>query len=126
MSPSQLAVPSPQKCFYCFSWPTPLSEVITFAAEKQMLIENRCYIIGGTPMGPDQERVQAEDLLIAQKSERFFKALKHDAMTAPVADRLLRLCGIPRVNFLARVGLLGEYEDALAFFDTQVQTAARL
>ena len=105
----------------------PLSpELVTFAADKQMHIETRCYIIGGTPMGPDQERVQAEALNIAQKSSRFFKALQHDAMTAPVADRLLRLCGVPRVQFLARVGLLGEYEDALAFFDAQVQTAARV
>ena len=105
----------------------PLSqELVTFAADRQMLIETRCYIIGGTPMGPDQERVQAEALSIARKSNRFFTALQHDAMTAPVADRLLRLCGVPRVQFLARVGLLGEYEDALAFFDAQVQSAARL
>src|SRR3954471_9333387 len=67
----------------------PLSpELVTFATEKEMHIETSCYIIGGTPMGPDQERVQAEALNIAHKSSRFFKALKHDAMTAPVADRL--------------------------------------
>ena len=101
-------------------------ELLTFAADRQMQIETRCCIIGGTPMGPDQERVQEEALIIARKSSRFFKALQHDAMTAPVADRLLRLCGVPRVQFLARVGLLGEYEDALTFFDAEVQTAARL
>ncbi len=101
-------------------------ELQTFAAARQMQIETRCCIIGGTPMGPDQERVQVEALNIARKSGRFFKALQHDVMTAPVADRLLRLCGVPRVQFLARVGLFGEYEDALAFFDAEVQTAARL
>ena len=77
-------------------------------------------------MGPEQERVQQEPLQIAQKSRRFFNALRHDAMTAPVADRLLRLCGVPRVQFLARVGLYGEYEDVLSYFDAQVQTAARV
>jgi hypothetical protein len=105
----------------------PLSEELqNFAIEREMQIETRCCIIGGTPMGPDEERVQQEALDIAQKSRRFFTALQHGAMTAPVADRLLRLCGIPRVQYLARVGLLGEYEDALEYFDTQVQTAARL
>jgi hypothetical protein len=101
-------------------------ELRTFANAREMQIETRCCIIGGTPMGPDHERVQEEALKIVRKSSRFFKALQHDAMTAPVADRLLRLCGVPRVQFLARVGLLAEYEDALAFFDAEVQTAARL
>ena len=105
----------------------PLSaELRTFAADRHMEIETRCCIIGGTPMGPDRQRVQQEALSIARKSSRFFNALQHDAMTAPVADRLLRLCGVPRVQFLARVGLLGEYEDALTHFDAQVQTSARL
>ena len=75
-------------------------------------------------MGPNRERVQAEALKIAHKSARFFNALRHEAMTAPVADRLLRLCGVPRVQFLARVGLYGEYEDALSYFDEQVLQAA--
>ena len=75
-------------------------------------------------MGPNRERVQAEALKIAHKSARFFSALQHEAMTAPVADRLLRLCGVPRVQFLARVGLYGEYEDALTYFDEQVLQAA--
>ena len=77
-------------------------------------------------MGPARERVQHEALQIARKSQRFFSALQHEAMTAPVADRLLRLCGVPRVQFLARVGLFGEYEDALSYFDEQVQHAATL
>ena len=71
------------------------------------------------------ELVQEQALTIVRKSSRFFNALQHEAMTAPVADRLLRLCGVPRVQYLARVGLLGEYEDALDYFDDQVQTAAQ-
>jgi hypothetical protein len=105
----------------------PLSpELLAFAAEKQMAVETRCCTIGGTPMGPDRARVQQEALKIAEKSGRFFRALQHEGMTAPVADRLLRLCGVPRIQFLSRVGLLSEYEEALAFFDAQVSTAARI
>jgi hypothetical protein len=105
----------------------PLSqEVRDFAAERQMAIEVGCCIVGGTPMGPDRTRVQAEALKIAQQSGRFFRALQHDVMTAPVADRLLRLCGVPRIQYLSRVGLLDEYSDALAFFDAEVSDAARL
>ena len=76
-------------------------------------------------MGPDRARVQAEALRIAQKSHHFFTALQHESMPIPVADRLLRLCGVPRLNYLARVGLLGEYEDALLFFDEKVSDAAQ-
>ena len=47
----------------------PLSEELrTFAADRHMEIETRCCIIGGTPMGPDRERVQQEALSIARKS----------------------------------------------------------
>ena len=115
-----------KSAFVAFHSNTLSQELRDFAADRGMPIETRCCIIGGTPMGPDLERVQEEALAIARKSSRFFRALQHDAMTAPVADRLLRLCGVPRVQFLARVGLLGEYEDALAFFDDQVQSAARV
>ena len=105
----------------------PLSdELLQYATTQGMQVEKGCCIIGGTPMGPDRERVQHEALQIARKSQRFFSALQHEAMTAPVADRLLRLCGVPRVQFLARVGLFGEYEDALSYFDEQVQHAATL
>jgi hypothetical protein len=112
--------------FVAFHGQTLSSELRTFAEEREMQIETRSCIIGGTPMGQDRARVQEEALKIAQKSTRFFKALRHDAMTAPVADRLLRLCGVPRIQYLARVGLLGEYEDAFSFFDAQVASAARL
>ena len=115
---------STKSAFIAFHGGPPSQELQTFANARQMPIETRCCIIGGTPMGPDRERVQAEALIIARKSTRFFNALQHEAMTAPVADRLLRLCGIPRVQFLARVGLLGEYEDALDFFDDLVHSAA--
>jgi len=114
-----------KSAFVAFHGQSLSPQLRAFAAEREMQIETRSCIIGGTPMGPDRARVQEEALKIAQKSSRFFKALQHDAMTAPVADRLLRLCGVPRVQYLARVGLLGEYEEALTFFDAQVASAAR-
>ena len=40
-------------------------------------------------------------------------------------DLLLRLCGIPRIQYLSRVGLPGEYEQALMYFDERAQEAAR-
>jgi len=76
-------------------------------------------------MGPDRARVQTEALKIAEQSHLFFTALQHESMPIPVADRLLRLCGVPRLNYLSRVGLLGEYEDALSFFDEKVSEAAQ-
>jgi hypothetical protein len=114
---------SRKSTFIAFHGQPLSSELRAYALEKQILIETGCCIIGGTPMGPDRARVQREALKIAQQSERFFRALQHDAMTAPVADRLLRLCGVPRIQYLSRVGLLAEYEDALAYFDAQVDMA---
>jgi len=104
----------------------PLSpEVRQLAAEKQMSIETDFCIIGGTPMGPNRRRVQEAALRIAHKSQRFFQALQHEAMTTTVADRLLRLCGVPRIQYLARVGYPGEYDEALQYFDRKVRHAAR-
>jgi hypothetical protein len=101
------------------------AEAKTFAEEKGMKIESECCIIGGTPMGPCRQKVQAAAFKIAQKSVRFFAALQHENMTTAVADRLLRLCGVPRMQYLARVGFPGEYEQALTFFDERVKEAAR-
>ena len=117
----------PRKSTFISFHGQPLSEeLLQYAASQDMKIEFECCIIGGTPMGPHRERVQEEALRIAHKSQRFFTALQHEAMTAPVADRLLRLCGVPRVQFLARVGLFGEYDDALNYFDEEVKQAATL
>ena len=114
-----------KSCFITFHQ-QPLSfTASTFAATNQMRTESGCCIIGGTPMGPDRARVQAEALKIAEQSHLFFTALQHESMPIPVADRLLRLCGVPRLNYLSRVGLLGEYEDALSFFDEKVSEAAQ-
>jgi hypothetical protein len=45
----------------------PLSEELrTFANAREMQIETRCCIIGGTRMGPDLERVQEEALKIVR------------------------------------------------------------
>ena len=76
--------------FICFHEQPLSEELLQYATAQQMNVEYGCCIIGGTPMGPDRERVQREALQIAHKSQRFFNALRHEAMTAPVADRLLR------------------------------------
>ena len=75
-------------------------------------------------MGPDREAVQADALSMAQKSNRFFSAILDESMPYPVADRLLRTCGVVRLNFLSRVGLLGEYSQAFTYFDRRTAQAS--
>lgn len=100
-------------------------EVEEYSREHQMRIETQCCVIGGTPMGSDRRRVQQEALRIARDSQKIFHSLQHECMTAPVADRLLRTSGIPRLHYLSRVGLLGEYREAMEYFDAEVERAAK-
>ena len=81
----------------------------------------------GTPMGPDSGRITAMALDTVTKHNPFFEALADPEMPRPVAGRLLRLSGVPRLNFLTRVGYQGEYQAALRRFDRNVVgTAASL
>jgi len=112
--------------FITFHRQTLCQEAVSFATANAMSTVSGCCIIGGAPMGPDRATVQAEALKIAQASHRFFSSLQHHSMPIPVADRLLRLCGVPRIHYLTRVGLLGEYEDALTSFDEQVTQSAQI
>ena len=114
-----------QKSFFINFHGEPLSEdTLSFAREKGMEVNSNFCTLGGAPMGPDRPSVEASAIDIVSKSDTFFSALEHSEMTAPAADRLLRFCGIPRLNFLSRVGLLGEYHQALRLFDTHVSKAS--
>jgi hypothetical protein len=98
--------------------------VLAFSLSSGMKIEQKACIIAGAPMGSDKERVQELALDIAKKSKKFFATIKHHDIPAPVADRLLRLCGVPRLHFLSRVSLFGEYSRAFDYFDNCVEESA--
>ena len=92
-----------------------LSPITTaFAATNNMTIVTDACVLAGVPMGPDRARVQALALSTAQESQRFFVAISHAGMSPDAAERLLRLCGVPRLNYLSRVG------EALVYFDHQI------
>ena len=114
-----------RKSYFAAFHGQPLDPTTTaFAATHGMRVEREACVIGGTPMGRVPERVQALALAIAEKSQNFFTSIRHSSIPASVADRLLRVCGLPRLNHLSRVGLLGEYSNALDFFDAEVSAAA--
>ena len=58
-------------------------------------------------------------------SRSLFDVLAHPAMPMEVSDKLLRVAGLPKANFLSRVGLPGEYSEALASFDADAAATAR-
>jgi hypothetical protein len=93
---------------------------IAFAAANEMAIVTDACVIVGVPMGPDRARVQALALSTAQESQRFFDAISHTSMPPDAAERLLRLCGVLRLNYLSRVGVPGAYSQALEFFDNKI------
>jgi hypothetical protein len=93
---------------------------IAFAVANNMAIVTDACVIVGVPMGPDRARVQALALSTAQESQRFFDAISHTSMPPDAAERLLRLCGVPRLNCLSRVGAPGAYSQALELFDNKI------
>ena len=114
----------PDKCKIVAFHGHALGPEIARLAANGIPIHQGMTTIGGTPFGPDAAAVQAAALAIAQKSDRFFAALRHEDMPSLVGDRLLRLCGVPRLNFLSRVALPGEYDQAFEYFDGEVSSAA--
>ena len=74
-------------------------------------------------MGSNLEAVQLLALNKISKGAAFFDSLKHPLMPTTIADRMLRFAGAPRQVYLGRVGLPGEYSNALEMFDQQVDLA---
>ena len=95
----------------------------TFADQNNISTETEAAVILGAPIGSNREKVQELALKEIARGDRFFEAIKHPEMPNIIGDRMLRAAGIPRPNFLCRVGMPGEYSKALSQFDKQVERA---
>ena len=99
-------------------------EVLQCSTDLGIRLERGAIILVGIPMGSDLARVQQLALQMAKQSDKFFASVTSEIMSFAVADRLLRTCGVVRANYLARSGLLGEYDLAFEHFDANTEHVA--
>lgn len=99
----------------------PLHATTTaFAVANRIPILTDATMILGTPMGSDAAAVQALAVEEIAGSATLLDSLAHPEMPLSVAEKFLRSATMPKLNYLSRVGLPGEYSDALQSFDSRV------
>ena len=100
-------------------------DTTTFCANERVRILTRGTVLLGTPMGSDRDLVQrlASRELERIGNLRFFDSLRHPLLANDVGDHMLRMAGLPKANFLTRVGFPGEFSAALSSFDQRVASA---
>jgi hypothetical protein len=79
----------------------------------------------GVPIG-SSEGIQESLMRDVDDQQPFFDSILHDAMPACVAERLLRLCGIPRMNYVSRTNYPEDSIQPLRAFDAKVQRTAQI
>jgi hypothetical protein len=106
--------------------PSLISSILSTCSAAGISCSNRMECLG-VMFGCD-DTVRAHCSSEVQSSEYFFSALQHRAMPAQVAQCLLRYCGVPKLNYLARtvepelLDAASRQFDALAM-ETQLQLA---
>ena len=88
-------------------------------------IINDATVALGVPLGSDPALVQRL-ALNEIKADNFFRVLALPSMPSDVHDTVLRVAGLPRGNYLTRVGYPGEYSQALDYFDGQMESHAAI
>ena len=99
--------------------------ILDLSREVEAPVVTTAVKLLGTPMGPDRAAVQALARESMADSRSLFDVLAHPVMPMEVSDKLLRVAGLPKANFLSRVGMPGEYSEALASFDADAAATAR-
>ena len=79
----------------------------------------------GTATGPDRAAVQALARESTADSRSLCDVLARPAVPMEVRAKLGRAAGLPKANFRSRVGMAGEYSEALAALDADASAAAR-
>ena len=89
------------------------------------IINDATVVALGVPLGSDPALVQRL-ALNEIKADNFFRVLALPSMPSDVHDTVLRVAGLPRGNYLTRVGYPGEYSQALDYFDGQMESHAAI
>ena len=108
---------------YLHSDSSPLPRSVTAAVSPVVVAEGISKILG-VPIGQDDELISKFCVKQVEKHKPFFDVLTHPLLSPQHAFLLLRLCGIPRMNYLARTVYPGRLSAATAVFDKLAMGAA--
>ena len=115
----------PAKCQFTWFHPEELNAQLTAAiTDMGVPIVRDATIIVGSPVGRDREKIVHLLRAVVNDHHRFFTAIQHPQLDNDIADRLLLLSGIPRMNFLLRTVEPSLVQQAAKEFDEKVWAAA--
>ena len=94
------------------------------AAARNMKVELGATMLLGAPIGTDKEKMQALVMNAVGEQQRFFDLILSQYLPAQEALTMLRLCTIPRLNYLSRTTHPSILEPAAQRFDRMMYTTA--
>ena len=116
---------NPSKYTFAYFHDTPLSaDVQQFLDFHEIEVSTRGLTILGVPIGTCPEKIRELCKKVVDKHDRFFSSLGNVNLTSQRAFILLRLCGIPRMNFLARTVYPSRLAAAATNFDERMHARA--
>ena len=91
-----------------------------WCADRNVALQVGATKVLGAPTGCDRVAVQALLQKTLEKHERFFDALLQEELPRQCAVTLLRLCGVPRFNYLRRTVIPQWFSDTAVAIDNLV------
>ena len=116
---------NPAKYTFAYFHDSPLSDnVQQFLALHRIEVSTRGLMILGVPIGICPDKVSELCMSVVDKHTFFFNSLGHEYLTSQRAFILLRLCGVPLMNFLARTVYPSRLAVAAEAFDRRMHSRA--
>jgi len=100
------------------------SDVTAFLADTHIPVHRDAAIILGSPVGRDAAAIHKLGMDILTDCDRFFSRLLNDSMNIQIAMTLLRVSGVPRLNYLLRTLRPHHSIKLAATFDSMVEATA--
>jgi hypothetical protein len=111
--------------------PTPFEATATASMQRELRamgieVITGCTKLLGACIGTEREKLRRMTNEIVDEHELFFQRLCHPALPSQIAMLLLRACGVPRFNYLARTGEPSATIPASKIFDSRIDDVLRV
>jgi len=107
----------------CRSTSSVAPEILSLVRDKGIRIGYGAMKVLGSVVGTDDAAIQNILAETEAKHDRFFNAVRH--MPSQYSLLFLRMCGVPRLNYLARTVTPTLMQDVVALFDGRVADCFR-
>jgi hypothetical protein len=111
-------------CFFFSDQQLP-SSVEQFLRDKGIPIEREAGMLLGAPIGRNVEKIGSLLRNIVAEHESFFTLIKNDRLPVQESMLILRLSGVPRMNYISRCVHPDLTAESTLLFDQQVLDAAK-